>query len=668
MKFTDPVSVLPLVGEAMETKLKKLGIKNVRDLLHHVPSRYSDYSNVTPLNEVQIGDQLTIEAQVVSIKNIFSKSGKVMQEAVISDGEHSLIAVWFRQTYLPKTLPPGTQVAFTGKIGFWGKKKAIVAPSFEKLVENTERLHSGRIVPTYRETAGVTSKWLRRVVHNTLKQLSEEDFLSSDITEKYVFADLITSLKLIHEPATIEDVELGRRRLAFNELLMHQLAQRERQMAWTDKHAAKKLSVSSTLLLEFLSKLPFTPTKSQIRAMGEIANDLALSVPMNRLLEGDVGSGKTAVAAFAMFVGYLNGVTSLIMAPTQILAAQHAQTISSLLAPFNIPVIAVSSIEKAKKINETAVYVGTHALLFKLIHSQVGVIVIDEQHRFGVTQRAQLAEQGKRVPHVLTMTATPIPRTIALTLYGDLALSTLDELPAGRKKITTWVIPPKKRKASYEWIDKQIEETDSQVFVVCPLIDESESEKMKEVKAAKTEFERLTKVFKNRRLTLLHGKMKVGEKQAVLDDFKAKKYDILVTTPVVEVGIDIPNATIMMIEAADRFGLAALHQLRGRVGRGEKQSYCLLMSDNQSEKSKKRLTAMSKTMSGLELAELDLSLRGPGEIFGTKQSGIAELTIARWTDVELIKLSKEVADHIMTNPEDFRPVFEYYKGFQEAAN
>ncbi len=669
MQLADSVTSLPFVGDVMEKKLKKLGIHTIYDLLHHVPSRYSDFSKTSSVENLKIGEQVTVEGQIISLRNIYTKTGKVMQEGVISDGENTISVIWFRQVYLIKTLPVGTMVALTGKVGFWGKKKALTSPNYEKIFENKERLHSGRIVPIYPETAGVTSKWIRRLVKTALEKIGNDDYLSPNFLKEEKLLSITESFTKIHEPKALVDTEEGRIRLAYNELLALELAQRERRNEWLKKSVSKKLITNNKTIENFLTNIPFTPTPSQKRSMEEIALEISDSIPMNRLLEGDVGSGKTLVAAYAAFIASENNASTLIMAPTQILAAQHFKVLTTLLTPFNIPVFQVTSKDKVKAVKEKGVYVGTQALLFKLITAEVGLVVIDEQHRFGVGQRSELSDQeGTNVPHTLTMTATPIPRTIALTLYGDLSLSTLDELPSGRKPITTWVVPKKKRDSAYEWIDKQIKTEEAQVFVVCPLIDESESEKMKEVKSATVEFDRLKKLFPKRRIALLHGRMKNTEKDEILTDFRNKNYDILVTTPVVEVGIDIPNATIMVIEAADRFGLAALHQLRGRVGRGEKQSYCLLMSENTSEKATTRLKAMSKTLSGRELAELDLSLRGPGEIFGTKQSGLPELRIARWTDIDLIKKVKLSAEKVMEDPQLYSSIMEYFKMLQKAAN
>ena len=449
----------------------------------------------------------------------------------------------------------------------------------------------------------------------------------------------------------------------------------ERKLNWNKNLISNSYSVDEfrNKINEFLNKLPFTLTNAQKRVADEIFKDLNRTKPMNRLLEGDVGSGKTVVSAIAMYLSFLNGFQSVLMAPTEILAQQHYQTIFKLLSPFKIKVgLATGSKKEGIKNQESGiknkkqnknhnsqfiihdskstfdVLVGTHAVLSKTISFQnLGLVVIDEQQRFGVEQRALIRNKGKN-PHLLTMTATPIPRTIALTLYGDLDLSILDEMPIGRKQIKTWLVPPEKRDGAYFWIEKQIKETKSQVFVVCPFIEESET--MQTVKAASKEFENLkNNVFKDLKLGLLHGKMKAKDKGEVLTKFRDGKIDILVATPVVEVGIDVPNATIIVIEASERFGLAQLHQLRGRVGRGDKQSYCLLFTESKNLQTLERLKAMEKHNVGSELAELDLRLRGPGEIYGTMQHGRKMLKIASFSDFELIKKVRKEAEKIFPN-------------------
>ncbi|MEK9208181.1 MAG: ATP-dependent DNA helicase RecG, partial [Patescibacteria group bacterium] len=408
---------------------------------------------------------------------------------------------------------------------------------------------------------------------------------------------------------------------------------------------------------KFIKNLPFELTNPQKRTVGEIFLDLSSSKPMNRLLEGDVGSGKTVVAAIAIYLAYLNGFQSIFMAPTEILVQQHFRTISDLLSPLGIRVDILTSSNKGKAgSGNVDVLVGTHSVLSdKIKFEKLGLIIIDEQQRFGVEQRAIMRKKGKN-PHVLTMTATPIPRTIALTMYGDLDLSILDEMPKGRKTIKTWLVPSAKRTSGYEWIKKQIKKNGSQVFIICPFIEESES--LTTVKAATKEFEDLKKnVFKDYKLAILHGKLKSKEKEETLKDFKNKKYDILVATPVVEVGIDIPNADVIIIEAAERFGLSQLHQLRGRVGRNDRQAYCLLFTESINGNTKQRLMAMEQTNIGAELAEMDLKLRGPGEIYGTAQHGRRFLKIADFSDFSLIKQTKTEAEKIIEKLEEYPALF-----------
>jgi ATP-dependent DNA helicase RecG len=440
----------------------------------------------------------------------------------------------------------------------------------------------------------------------------------------------------------------AKERLAFEELFFIQLTATHRKSLWKKERKGNIFHIASFAkdIQKLKESLPFTLTTAQEKAVADIFLDMQRSQPMNRLLEGDVGSGKTVVAALAMYMSYLNGYQSILMAPTEILAIQHHKTISKILEPFGLE-IAIRTGSKKSEIKEKQphIIIGTHAVLSHKVHlDTVGLVVIDEQQRFGVEQRSILRKKGVH-PHVLSMTATPIPRTVALTLYGDLDLSFLDEMPKGRQIIKTWVVPEKKRDAGYRWIEKQLMETKSQAFIICPFIEESEN--MTTIKAATKEYERLKKqVFPKRKLGLLHGRMKEKEKHAVLVDFKNKKYDILVATPVVEVGIDIPNATIIVIEAAERFGLAQLHQLRGRVGRGDKQSYCLLFTDNPQATTKERLKALETMHNGAKLAEVDYKLRGPGEMYGISQHGRVKLKIASFGDSELMITTKKEAENL----------------------
>lgn len=626
----------------MAKRLEKLGIYTVGDLLYYAPFRYNDYSLVSPIAKVQPGEIVTIRGRVVSIKNIYTKNGKKIQQAVVSDNSGNLELIWFNQPFLIRTIKPGDSVSLSGTVGWFGHKLVMESPEYEILTDGDSlTLHTGRLVPVYSETAGVSSKWLRGriafVLDKCINQLFE--YLPDTILREYGLPNIKDAINNVHFPARQEEAQSARERLAFEELFLLQLRSYEQKRRWQKTHAATALKSDRETLDQFTAKLPFVLTDDQKQALTEIVRDISGDIPMNRLFVGDVGSGKTVVAAAAMFVAYQNGKRAVLMAPTQILAQQHYQTIKHLLEPWEIKIDLVTSQQKTTLPKQDSnILIGTHALLSaKISLNNVGLVVIDEQQRFGVIQRSLMLKknQQKLTPHLLTMTATPIPRTVARTIYSNLDLSILNQMPQGRQKIKTWVVPAEKRANAYEWMRKQLKQNHSQAFIVCPLIEESET--LTSVKAATAEYARLAReVFHGMHLGLLHGRLKATEKTEVLARFREQKLKILVTTPVVEVGIDIPNATIMLIEAAERFGLAQLHQLRGRVGRGEQQSYCLLFTESGEEKVLERLKALEITTSGPQLAELDLKLRGPGEIFGTRQHGIPLLKIATLTDSELI--------------------------------
>ena len=646
MDLDSSVGEIPLVGPVYQKRLEKLKIRSIRDLLYHIPIRYNDFSQMAKISHCRVGETLTLRGSLNSLKNQYTKSGKKIQIAEVEDSTGKITIVWFNQPFLTRTLYPGTDLSLSGKIDWFGTKKAMVSPEYEITRLGAETVHTGKIVPVYPETYGVSSKWLRTKIKLAYLTCGEE--IKEYLPETYGFITLPEAIMSIHFPNTLKDAEVARRRLAFDELYFLQSQSLKRKHAWQKNWAAYQLTINKLAIDKFKNSLPFTLTKSQDLAVNEILVDLKRSFPMNRLLEGDVGSGKTVVAATAAFAAFVNGYQTVIMAPTQILAQQHFNTLKQLFSRVSNSVkiklvTSATSIEQSKSFD---IFVGTHALIHqKLNLDKVALVVIDEQHKFGVEQREHLIKksgQGRIAPHILTMTATPIPRTVALTFYGDLDLSTLTEIPAGRQRITTWVVPPEKREGAYGWIDSQITDHDSQVFVVCPLIEESKKETMKDVKAVTAEYKKLTRLFGKLKVGLLHGRLKAEEKTKVIKRFRNRDISLLVTTPVVEVGIDIPNATIMVVEAAERFGLAQLHQLRGRVGRGLSKSYCLLFAESPSEKALKRLNAMRQNLSGFELAELDLTLRGPGEIFGLRQHGIPDLKIASWRDIDLIKKAKEV--------------------------
>ncbi|HEX8932177.1 MAG TPA: ATP-dependent DNA helicase RecG, partial [Patescibacteria group bacterium] len=504
---------------------------------------------------------------------------------------------------------------------------------------------------------GVSSKWLRRQIHTLLEQNLHElkEYLPEIIIKKNDFPSLQAALQEAHYPQNLDYATRAKNRLAFDELFLLQLASQKRRNEWEKDKTIKPYEVIKIKekIARAISVLPFTLTSAQTKAIEEILADLGKDKPMNRLVQGDVGSGKTIVAAIAMYAAYLNGFQSILMAPTEILANQHYESISQFLSPLSVKLDLVTGSKKthvSKNVIHNSqktfdILIGTHALLSEKIKlKKLGLVIIDEQQRFGVEQRGIIKQKGNN-PHLLTMTATPIPRTVALTIYGDLALSYINEMPKNRKQVKTWVIPPEKRDAAYAWIKKQIKDTNSQAFIVCPFIEPSES--MATIKAVNKEYARLSKdVYPDLKLGLLHGKLKAKEKDEVLQKFKNKEFDILVATPVVEVGIDIPNATIIMIEASEKFGLAQLHQLRGRVGRGDKQSYCLLFTDSKSALNSQRLKGMETLHSGADLAELDLRLRGPGNLYGTAQHGIPKLKVASFSDIDMLQKAKQEANLI----------------------
>lgn len=644
---------LPLVGPVYAKKLKKLEIESIWDLFHHVPTRFLDFSKNTTISNLQMDEIATVHGKVTSFVNTYTRNGKAMQIVTIADDTGKVEAIWFNQIYLARTFKEGMEVSLAGKLTWIGRKKAIVAPEYEIMNADGPQIHTGHLISIYSETAGISSKWIRRKIYDAWKRYKDdfEEFLPKEVIKKNNLVSFKDAIDGVHFPKNMEQFEKAKLRLSFNELLALHMQNLKNKKKWEKNRIKNKFDITKVKpqIDNFILSLPFKLTNSQKKVTNEILSDLGKDIPMNRLLEGDVGSGKTVVAAIAMYAVYLSGKKSVLMAPTQILANQHFETLKKIFGGLKIKISLHTSVRKDIGKDGSDIFVGTHSLLSENVDMKdVAFAVIDEQHKFGVEQRNVLVKKTG-VPHVLTMTATPIPRTVALTFFGDLDLSTLDEMPVGRQKITTWLVPEFKRENGFNWIEKEIKKEGIQAFVVCPLIDPSSTETMAEVKAANHEYEILKEKYKNLKFGLLHGKMKTKEKDNIIAEFREGKIDILVTTPVVEVGVDIPNATIMVIEAADRFGLASLHQLRGRVGRGNKKSYCLLMTENLSDKTQVRLNAMTKHVSGFELAEIDLALRGPGEIYGDKQSGIPELKIADWNDLDLIRTTREVAISISSS-------------------
>lgn len=578
-----------------------------------------------------------------------------MTKAAVADESGAIEAVWFNQPYLTRTLKEGIEVGLAGKVEDFGGKSSFVSPEVEVLKSGAAPSHTAGLVPIYPETARLNSKWIRNRVRSLLDSTEITEFIPEKILQDRQLLSLEESLKKIHFPKKISDIDRARQRFALEELFLFNLRSLKQRLNWKNRKIPLKISYAhyQNEVDKFIQNLPFSLTGAQGKVINEIFKDLAKEKPMNRLLQGDVGSGKTVIAAIAAYLTYLNGAKTVFMAPTEILVDQHFQTLGMLLAPYGVKIAIHTGSKKPEPTDEFDLWIGTHALFYgSQSFEKVGLVIIDEQHRFGVEQRTELLQKSKSevTPHLLTLTATPIPRTLALTVYGDLDLSVLDELPPGRKRIKTFVVPSRKRDAGYQWIRQKVEQGE-QAFVICPLIEESEVESMQQVKAATAQFETLSRLMPNVKVGLLHGKMKAQEKTGIMDSFKRGEIGVLVSTPVVEVGIDVPNATIMVIEAAERFGLASLHQLRGRVGRGSKDSYCFLFTNEESSAALERLKPLEEDRNGFELAELDLKLRGPGEIYGVRQHGLTELKVADLTDTHLLKTAREAAqDVFQENP------------------
>lgn len=640
------IESLPNTSVITVRRLKSLGINSYFDLLNYYPRRYENYSLVSSIGRLQMGETVTIKGVVKEGKFQVTRRGTRLQVFKIADDTGAISVTFFNQPYLLRLLKPGLPVSVAGKVvEFWAR--LTIEPKEYEIINGNPK-HTGRIIPVYPEYRGLSSRILREKISylvENIKGESQLEFLPEAIIKDAGLIDEKTALLQIHFPNDMETANLAKKRLAFDELFLIQLSSLLVKQQWRKEVVASVFTKNQKMenkIDRFVKNLPFILTKGQKQIWEEIKKDLLKPTPMNRFLQGEVGSGKTVVAALSAYLSYLNGYQTLLMAPTEILALQHYKTMKELFARSDDPKI--SLLTSTEKNLSGDVIIGTHALVTKKAKfSRVGLVVVDEQHRFGVAQRQALKEKGVN-PHLLTMTATPIPRTVALTLYNELDLSYLSDMPVNRIPVKTYFVPKTKRMSGYEWIKKQIDNEKAQVFVVCPLIEDSKHETMKSVKAAKSEFEYLkTKIFSRYRLGLLHGKLKSKEKEKIMTDFKNRVYDILVSTPVVEVGIDVPTATIIVIEAAERFGLASLHQMRGRVGRGQKQSYCLVFSEVESPEIVSRLKFFAATRQGNILAEKDLENRGAGNIYGLEQHGVVDLKIASMSDLETIKKTREAA-------------------------
>lgn len=640
MELATPVRKLKTAGPTLERRLARLGITTARDLIFHFPFRHEDWSVIAPIRQLQHGAEATVcgTVELIASRRTGRQRGKMLTEALVRDETGTIRVVWFNQPYLGQQIKQGDVLSLSGKVKEDMFGLQMVSPMWERAGRQT---NTARIVPVYPTTEGITQKQLRFLIKQALPAVDNiAEWLPDDVRDRADVCGIREAITQFHFPDSLDALHHAESRLKFDELLLVQMLGVSNRSALRAMRAPA-IPFHGDEIRAFVAALPFALTPHQKRSAWEILQDMEKAEPMNRLLEGDVGSGKTVVAAMAAYNAALAGFQVAIMAPTEVLAMQHFRTFGKLLAPYGMTAGIVTHTHKEHP--DAAVIIGTHALLEECVRfSNLGLVIVDEQHRFGVKQRKTLKEKSDAalMPHFLSMSATPIPRSFALAVFGDLDLSIIPELPPGRKPIITRLVEPRNREKAYAFVRKQIE-AGRQAFVICPLIEQSAGE---EKKAAMEMYKRLSEdVFSDFRVAYLHGRMKGKEKDAVMQKFSAGGTDILVATSVIEVGMDVPNATIMWIEGAERFGLAQLHQFRGRVGRREHQSYCLVFSETDSEKSLERLRLFEKERNGFVLAEKDLEMRGPGEVFGTAQSGMMHLRLARLTDTALIKKSRDVA-------------------------
>ena len=648
-----PVRYLKGVGEKKSVYYEKLGIKTVYDLLYHLPRNYVDFSCPVSPPEAQNNENAVFRGTIVKkMPEQYIRKGLSIFKAVATDGTYDFIIIIYNNVYGFRALKEGTEYCFYGKVSGTPLRREISSPRIIKA-------DSEPLQPVYPLTTGITSGAILTNMRQAIAILESQPFdsMPTNILIENDLMSLPHALKCIHFPKNTEEAEKARRRLAFDELLILQLG-----LLTLKKHEREKTSLimKNVDMSEFYDTLPFEPTNAQKRSVDEIIGDLQSEYPMNRLLQGDVGSGKTAVAATACYFTYKNGYQSAVMAPTEILAVQHYNTMKKFLEPIGINVVLLTGSMTAKQKREVkeklqngeaSVAVGTHAIIQKDVEFfNLGLVITDEQHRFGVAQRAALADKGNS-PHKLVMSATPIPRTLALIIYGDLDISIIDEMPKGRQPIKTYAVTDKMRTRVYNFLKNEID-NGSQGYIVCPMIEDSESD----LQAVKSYADNIRKnEFSDYEVGLLHGKMKADEKNQIMEKFKNGEIEVLVCTTVVEVGVDVPNATIMLIENAERFGLSQLHQLRGRVGRGSKQSHCILITNNTGEECIKRMKIMSSTSDGFKISEEDLKLRGPGDFFGNRQHGLPPLKIADIAaDMKLMDLTKKIAQEITSKDPELK--------------
>jgi len=662
------VTALSGVASALAQKLNRIGVSTIEDLLYLFPRRHEDFSSLKSISQLHYGEEATVTGIIQEARNHRTPRGVRLFKIAVSDGTGFIEATWFNQPFLARAMVPGSRVVLSGRLDEYMGRLVFSSPQWE--LWSKELIHTGRLVPVYPSTEGLTQRRLRSLIRPLVRAWAPRlvDALPPSLRQRYSLVDLATATRQIHFPDDKGCLERARQRLCFEEFLLLQLGVLQQRLAW-QQVPGRQFSVDHARLETLIRALPFSLTSAQQRVLSDIIADIQRTSPMSRLLQGDVGCGKTVVALLAMLQALANSMQAVIMAPTEVLAEQHYHTLIRILqgmgeklaghdpaaarlaseANVGILIGSLNSAEKEERrrqiqAGEVNIVVGTHALIQEGVEfKDLGLAVVDEQHRFGVSQRAALRQKGYN-PHMLVMSATPIPRTLALTMYGDLDLSVINELPPHRQKINTRWLKVEERPKAYAFLRGQVAKG-RQAFVICPLIEESDKI---EAKAALTEYERLQEqVFPDLRLGLLHGRMKGADKEQTMASFQRGELDILVSTAVVEVGIDVPNATVMLVEGADRFGLAQLHQFRGRVGRGEHPSYCLLVAESPSPEGRHRLALVATTHDGFELAEEDLRMRGPGEFFGTRQTGLPNLKLANFSDMRVLEQARQAAQEVL---------------------
>lgn len=656
MRLDDSITDVKGVGIELAKKFRILGIKTISELINYLPRRYDDYSNVQPIKAISPGT-VTLKAKIKQTSGHYVRRGMHVTEAVASDSTGSARLVWFNQPYRASSIKPDTEYYISGEFALRRQRLSIQNPSIELVSSFT--VNTARIIPIYRETRGLKSHQVRKTIREVLPIVrSIPESLPDWIIREQDLMSNAKALETIHFPADQNMLNRAKKRLGFEEIFVLTLSALLNKYELLDERTVS-VTFDEKLAREFVSSLPFTLTDSQKKAVWQIYLDMQKAHPMNRLLEGDVGSGKTVVATMAALMAIRQGFQVAFMAPTEILARQHAETIYKLLTPLNhgdyvsLLIGGMTKAQKARayakiKSGEVKFLVGTHALIQEKVDiHNLGLVIVDEQHRFGVDQRKSLQKKAGHMPHVLNMSATPIPRSLALTLYGDLDITTIDTKPIGRKPVITKIESPNSRSKLNKLVESELDRG-RQVFVVTALITADGNTSVKSVEEVYKEFQ--SKTFKNRRVGMLHGKMSASDKDRVMKQFLNHDLDILISTTVIEVGVDVPNASVMVIENADRFGLAQIHQLRGRVGRSEHQGYCFLVMGDSSEPSR-RLRALEQTDDGFKLAELDLELRGPGAIYGTLQHGRLDLRVAKLSDVKLISSARNASQEFIDKGE-----------------